>query len=104
MGQKPTRSVTRLVSKVFCFPGPFIGAYPIGGKIGRSRIRHPHDLLTLSRRAGSPRAYPIEPAKWSHTGLYRIRIGGRFYLLNPIGEDLIRLRSYKVKIEPTRSG
>ena len=65
MGQKPTRSVTAHLSKVFCFAGPFTGAYPIGEKIEPSKKRHPRDLLTLSRRAGSPRDYPIEPAKWS---------------------------------------
>ena len=43
----------------------------------------------------SPRAYPIETAKMIIQDYTGFRSDGRFCLLNPIGKDLIRLRSYE---------
>ena len=93
MGQKPTRSVTGFVSKVFCFAGPFIGAYPIEGVKPLVVIRRGVIWALYLRyhvETVSPRAYPIETVK-SEMGFRR---GPEFHKGNPIGEDLIRLISH----------
>ena len=47
--------------------GTIYWASDVRAKNKAPKLRHPRDLLDLAAKTGSPRAYPIETAKWYHT-------------------------------------